>query len=135
MNLEFISPVYSMDGKILAVVHFDEDFDNTFIATCNLSTKCTQLHHVTEGRIICPIWTHGEFLQFATVESGYITIWEVEFTLKQPPKVVKSLPIPENISDEYDETDFLFLLTRSRLAIALEDTLLIWDAQDFKILL
>ena len=52
VNHEDITSVYSMDGKMLAVVHLDEGFNNTFIATYNLSTTCTQLHHVTEGRII-----------------------------------------------------------------------------------
>ena len=67
------SSVYSVDGKMLAVVHMDSCYRETFIATYNSSTTCTQPCQVPEGHIIPPICAHGDFLQFATVKSGYIT--------------------------------------------------------------
>ena len=130
-----LSSTYSMGGKVLAVVYLDQSRKNTFVATYDLSTgRRTHLHPVPEGRILSPIWTHGEFLRFATLKSGHITIWQAEFTLTHTPQVVESLPGPGEIANAAFERS-LFLPTLSRLAVALEDALLVWDARDSKILL
>lgn len=127
------SSVYSIDGKMLAVVYSDQESENTFIVTHNFFSTSTHLYQVSG--IIPPIWTHGEFLQFATVKSGCITIWEVRFTLSHTPKVIKSFPAP----DEMANTEFfqraLFLPMLFRLAISLGDKLLVWDACDSRLLL
>ena len=128
------SSTYSMGGEVLAVVYLDESREKTFVATHDLSTRRTHLHRVSEGRILSPIWTQGEFLRFATLKSGHITIWQAEFTSTHTPQVVESLPAPGEIADAAFERS-QFLPTLSRLAVALEDALLVWDARDSKILL
>ena len=128
------SSTYSMDGKMLAVVCLDES-KNIFIATHDLSTTHSHLHRVSGGRIITPIWTHGEFLRFATVEPGHITIWEVEFASTRTPEAIDSLPTPGDISGAKAFERSLFLPGLSRLAIAFIDGLVVWDARDSKDLL
>ena len=128
------SSVYSIDGKSVAVVFFDSR-DNTHIVTCDASAAPAHHYPVSEGLVIPPIWTRGEFLRFATVESGRITIWEVDFAFTHPPEAVESLTIPDEVTDVEELEQFLFLPTLSRLAIALQDTLLIWGARGSKLLL
>ena len=128
------SPAYSMDGKMLARECCDGKGEN-FIVTHDFSTSHTYTHRVSEGHAVSPIWTHGEFLRFATVKSGCITIWQTEFTLTPPPEVVESLPAPDELTDEEAIAESLFLPTISRLAIALRNTLLVWDVRDSKRLL
>ena len=126
------SSTYSMDGKMLAVVYMDQQLQNTFIATHDLSTTSTCIYHISEGYIIPTIWTHSKLLRFATIGLECITIWEVGFTLSCAPELVKSLPVPDEI---VDATRFLFLPLLSHLAICIRGTFLIWDAQASKILL
>ena len=127
------SSTYSVDGKTFVVTYFDQDFKN-IIATHNLSTTDTHLYCIPEGRVIHPIWTHGEFLRFATIKLRHITIWEAEFTLTHTPKVVASLQVPDEV-DVFDFKLFLFPPMLSRLAIASYETLLIWDVHKSRVLL
>ena len=87
---------YSTDKKMLAVV-FQDHQSKTFIATHNHSTRSTHYYCVPREHSVASIWTHNEFLQFATIELGHITIWKVQFTLAHPPEVVKILPAPDEI--------------------------------------
>ena len=131
------SSTYSMDGKMLAAVYSDEPWKNTntSIVTHDLSSMRTHLHRVSEGRIITPIWTHGEFLRFATVKLGRITISEVKFTLAGAPEVVETLPALDKMTDTGTPEFFVLLPTLSRLAISSQGTLLVCDARDSKLLL
>ena len=131
---------YSMDGKLLAALYDFKDDDNSpFIITYNLLF----MTHVHAGPYYLPrgimnlIWTHREHLQFATRKSGYITTWEIEFTLMGPPVEVSSLKVPTEIDGKEinDEVDFLFLPIVSRIAFSLQDAVFIWDAQATKFLL
>ena len=128
------SSVCSIDGKSVATVSLNGR-DNTHIVTCDASAAPAHLYPVSEGLDIPPIWTRGEFLRFATVESGRITIWEVDFAFTHPPEAVEFLTIPDEITITEAPGQFLFLPTLSRLAIAFQDTLLIWDARGSKLLL
>ena len=130
-----LSPAYSMDGKMLVAGYFDLDSEKSVIITHDFSAIRTHSYHVSEGHLVSQIWTHGEFLRFATVKSGCITIWQAEFTFVHPPEVVKSLPAPDELTDEEADVRYLFLPTISRLAIALRMTLLVWDAHVSKCLL
>jgi len=130
----YFSSTHSMDGKIVAFAY--RDLDNnavTGIATYNLisGTHVYYSHHASEGRIIAPIWTHGELLRFAAVKPGSITIWEVGFTSEHALAEIESLPAP----DDTGSREHLFLPTPSRLAFTLDKSVLIWDARDSKILL
>ena len=129
------SPIHSVDGKMLAMIFWDKPDRNAFIVTHDLSGTYPHFYHVLEGRLLDPIWTHGEFLRFATVKPGQITIWQVEFTLEHPPQAVESLPSPDEIADTKAFGEVLFLPALSRLAVGLHRTLLVWDARDSKFLL
>ena len=129
------SPAYSMNGKMLVGGFFDMHSKDPFITTHNFSTTCTYSYRVSEGYLVSPLWTHGEFLQFATIKSGYITIWQADFAFTHPPEVVESLPTPDELINEEASAEYLFLPTTSRFAIYLQHTLLVWDARDSKRLL
>ena len=127
----FFSSAYSMDGKIV-VFAYRALRNDTSISTYNLiSGTRIYFHRSSEGHIIAPIWTHGEFLRFATVKPGSITIWEVGFTSEHTLAEIESLPAP----DDTGSGEHLFLPTLSRLAFILDEAVLIWDARDSKILL
>jgi len=129
----YFSSAYSMDGKMVAFAYRDSDDDAvTGISTYNLiSGTHVYSHRASEGRIIAPIWTHGELLRFATVKPGSITIWEVGFTSEHTLAEIESLPAPDDTGSE----EYLFLPTLSRLAFTLDKSVLIWDARDSKIFL
>ena len=78
------------------------------------------------------IWTHGEYLRFATVKPGFISIWEVGFYSKRMPAMVESLSAPDDISCSEES---LFLPTLSRFAFTLREAVSVWDARDSKLLL
>ena len=78
------------------------------------------------------IWADGECLQLAALESEFITIWEIGFTLEHPAANLQSLPVP----DSFHLAESYFLLpTLYRLAFIVELTAYIWDAQNSKFLL
>ena len=94
--------------------------------------SCIQISsHLVQGSIVGIIWTHGECLQFATINSGSITIWEVSFTLGHAPIQIGSLPTPDNFSSH----NLTLLPILSQLAFILKDRVLVWDAQHQRILL
>ena len=130
------SSTYSMDGKVLAVLYLDIHSQKVFIATHDLSTKSTHLYPISEEHRIHQIWTHGKVLRFATMKPGCIIIWEVGINLTHIPEVVETFPLPSEILGvNRSILSFLFLPKLSQLAIALTDTLLVWNAQDSKLLL
>ena len=87
---------------------------------------------VPRGQFVTPIWTHDEYLRFAIIYPGSITIWEVEFTLEHPPTKVESFPIPDEIIKGHS---FLFLPILYRLAFTLRDTIHIRDVKASNLLL
>ena len=106
----------SFDDKVIRI------FD-VFYGTCISS-------HPTKHPVKA-IWTCGEYLQFATVESGSITIMQLSFTLSHPPTQVGSLSTPDNFSSE----ELVLLPTLSRFSFILHGEILVWDAQHNKFLL
>ena len=139
------SSTYSADGKVVAVAcevwpdcsededYYKDDYD-TFITIYDLSGAHPGSCNAPEGHIITPIWTHGGFLRFSTVnrQASSITTWEVPFTLTHAPAEVETLPIPDG--SVYAKR-FLFLPPLSRLAFTLSGTILIWDIRTSKLLL
>ena len=126
---------YSMDGEVFAVVCGMRPNSTTTatISTYNLLSRThTHSNHISEGCFVAPIWTHGAHFQFVTVKPGSITIWEASFTSSCTPVEIKSLPGPGNFDHSRES---LFLPTISRLAFILQGTVLVWDAQDSKLLL
>ena len=137
-NLGPFSSTYSEDGKAIAVAYSSwnsHSFDRyyyTFIRTYDLSRTEAGPRCAPEGRIIEPIWTHGKCIRFVTINPGSVAVSEVEFTLKNPPVEVESLPISDKI---VGGERFLFLPSLSRLAFLLRDTIQVWDAKAAKLLL
>ena len=140
--LTAFSSTYSEDGKVVAVAHLVSrpsailyepfDFYDTSIHTYDLSGTEAGPHFASKGRIIAPIWTHGKCIRFVTISRGSVTVSEVEFTLKNPPVEVESLPIADKI---VDGKCFLFLPSLSRLAFTVGDKIQVWDAKAAKLLL
>ena len=125
---------YSTDGKLLAVDY--NDIGCSFIITYNLLSMTHAGPYYSPTEIMDPIWTHGECLRFATRKPGYITIWEVGFTLIGSPVEAGSLQLPTEIDgEEINHEDFLFLPIVSRIAFSFQDGVVIWDAQVAKFLL
>ena len=129
-----LSTAYSTDGKTLGAVCRDPAKTPPFtIATYDLQFRThVHSHPVSEGRVIAPIWAHGECLRFATVKSGAIIIWEIGFTLPQTLTEVALLSAPDEI---VHAKNYLFLPTLSRLAFTAQTTTSIWDARESKFLL
>jgi WD40 repeat protein len=106
-------------------------FDNTTITIYNVfSGKCITSHSI-EDSIVETIWSHGEYLQFATLESESIIIWQVSFTLSHSPTKVGSLSIPDHFSSD----KLVMLPTLFRLAFILSEEIWVWDVQHHKVLL
>ena len=81
--------------------------------------------------IIKDIWTCDEYLQYATGDSGSITIWQVSFTSTDAPTKVASLYTPDNFSIK----EAVLLPTLSQLAFIANNKVQVWDIQHQKILL
>ena len=92
------------------------------------SGACIVFHPTKQS--VKAIWTCGEYLKFATVESGSIVIMQLSFTLSHPPTQVGSLSTPDNFSEQ-----LVLLPTLSRLAFILDGEIIVWDSQHNKLLL
>ena len=114
------------------VINQDTFEYDTSIRTYDLSGTEAGPHCVPKGRIIEPIWTHGKCIRFVTINPGSVAVSEVEFTLKNPPVEVESLPIADKI---VHGDRFLFLPSHSRLAFTINHTIQVWDAKAAKLLL
>ena len=126
---------YSKDGKMVAVACINQSCTEYKVYTFDLPSRtCLGPLPVSDadGLLVPPIWSHNEYLRFATMRPGSITIWELEFTLIHPPTKVESFPIPDEV---LDGDDFLFLPVRYRLAFALDKTIQVLDVKTSKLLL
>jgi len=131
-----VSSIYSTDGNTVAVAACchpdDSDAIIPTIFTYNLILGThVDSHHFPGGHTVAQIWTHGEFLRFATVKPGSITIWEVGSTSEHTLVEIESLPAPNDTNSK----EHLFLPTLSRLAFIFREAVLIWDTRDSKFLL
>ena len=130
---------HSKDGKLIAVaskpwVYGGGDVGyGSFIRTYDHhSGSHIGFHRFPDGRIIHPMWSHDEYLRFATIDSKSIRIWQSPFTLEPTPVEVASLPVPDGITDA---NRLLFLPSLSRLTFVLGDTIQVWDLKAPKLLL
>lgn len=134
-QVQCFSSTYSKDGKAVVVAYSDSLYPSTFTAISAydlVSRTCIYSHRAPEGRIVAPIWPHGDRLRFTTVKPGYVTIWEVGFTSAHTPAEVKTFPAPDEISCA---GELLYFHTPSRLAFTLRGAVLIWDTQGSRFLL
>ena len=133
-DMYFISSTYSTDGKMVAVAYEAWSDNSIFITTYDLlSGTQTGTRRLSEGRVVTPIWSHGGCLRFCTVKPGYITIWEVTFTLTHAPAEIEVLPAPDE-ADMSDWCNLRFIPTLSRLTFTIRGTISIWDAKTSKLL-
>jgi len=127
-----VSITYSRCETMFGVLFRHPDIAKTAnIITYNVLSGASIGHCSVEKLFAKMIWTHGKHIRFATLGSGSITIWEVEFFLEYPATEVKSLPIPNNFDPS---RPVLYLPTHSRLAFV-KDGVSVWDAQHSKFLL
>ena len=125
------SITHSRCGTMFGVLYGSAYFATTIVTYSILSSAHIHEHSIN-GLLLGTIWTHGECLQFATLGSESLTIWEVEFSSKCPPTEVKSLLIPKKNPGPYMS---FFLPNLSRLVFINQDSLFIWDTQYSKLLL
>ena len=123
------SMVYSDCNTMTGGVFYLEDQSSIIIYDI-ISGKAIISHPVQES-VARTVWSYEKCLQFATIESQSMVIWEVAFTSSGEPTRINSLPIPEGVS-----TTFLVVLPSFNwLGFILQQKVLVWDAQHHKILL
>jgi WD40 repeat protein len=131
------SITYSANGKMVGIFCWYRDSTNIFI--CNVVSGVYMHSHSISGDIPLSsnIWTHGESLRFATTDVTTITIWEVGFIWNNTPTKVESLSAPDGLHPSPAERikQLQFLPAPCRLAFVLKDEVLVWDAQNSKLLL
>ncbi|KAF9646346.1 hypothetical protein BDM02DRAFT_3262329 [Thelephora ganbajun] len=130
-----LSMTYSPCGMIFGALFRIRLPDDFTICTYNVHSGTHIYTHPVKGKVIGNIWTHGERLRFATVNSGSITVWEVGFASRNTPTEIESLPLPDNLP--HDSHPHSFHPTLCRLAITHSNSggVLVWDARHSKILL
>ncbi|KAF9646338.1 hypothetical protein BDM02DRAFT_3262324 [Thelephora ganbajun] len=128
--IDYTSVTYSRCGTMIGGLFCGK---STFtVSICNVLLGTHTYSHTAEGQPIREIWTHGEYLRFATMDSGSIITWEVSFASAHMPTRVESPPIP---GDFHSSQVFQFHHTSSRLAFTTEESIAVWDVQDSKFLL
>ena len=120
------SMLYSGCGTMLGILS-----GQGTIITYNIFSGAQISSHSVPKSVHGTIWTCGECIQFATMGSGSIDIWEVSFTLGHTPTQISSLHTPDNFS----KAGFVLLPALSQLAFIYQGRILVWDAQECKFLL
>ena len=106
-------------------------FDSRTIIICNVLSGAHVSSHSIQQPTVQTIWTHAEFLQFATIEPGSITIWQDTFNPNYVPTKVGSLSTPNNLFKK----DLVVLPNLLCLAFIYHGKVLVWDAESKKMLL
>ena len=120
------SVAYSGCGTMVGGV-----FDNTTIIICNVLSGTHAFSHEIPQCVAETSWAHGEHLWFVTGEFKSITIWQVSFTSNHMPIEVGSFSSPSNWPLE----DLILLPTLLWFAFIFCGKVLVWDAQNNKVLL
>ena len=124
------SVTYSACGTMLGVLFCTPP--GYTLCTYNVLSGIHIYTHPVEGPVSTNIWTCGECLQFATMGTRSVTIWEVGFVSTDAPTEVETHSIP----DGFNSPDmFLFHPTLSQLALKKEKRICVWSIQDSKFLL
>ena len=121
-----ISISYSRCGTMVGCLFYGD----TIMIYNILSGTCISSHSVQQSAVKA-IWTHGEYLQFATVKPESIIIWELGFTSAHTPTKVSSLATPDGFS-----TDRLVpSSTFSHFAYVYQGRVIVWATQHNRLLL
>jgi len=130
------SIIYSADGKMVAVFHWYQSNRSAKIFIFDAASDIRMRSHSLRNHtpLVDGIWTHGEFLRFATSSSKRtITIWEVGFTSGATLTEVETLPVPDDHT--HISGGLRFLPTSCRLALASGRGVLVQDVRNSKYLL
>jgi WD40 repeat protein len=144
------SITYSADGKMVGIFYWHPQRANApSIFICDIASGAYMHSHSLNGDtpLSNKIWTHGEYLRFATADATTITIWQVGFvssdkateveTLRVDPTMVPHIEHVKQIQlhtppCQHLPTSCQLLPTRScqlRVALTFEDKVLVWDAR------
>ena len=121
-----LSISYAECGAVLGSL-----FNRDTVTIYNVLSGTHIFSHSVPGLAVETIWSHGEYFQFAAVYPGTIVIWEVGTVSPYAPTKISSLVIPDNFSSN----DLILSINLSQLACINEGKVLVWDAQDRKVLL
>ena len=124
----YSSVAYSACGTVLGVL---VECGPGFVISAYNVLSGTHIHSYSIKGKVLHMWTQGDRLQFTTLDSMSITIWEVGFPSMHAPTEVRAFPVP----DDYHPVDYLFHPTPPRLAFTTGNQVLIWDLQGSKFLL
>jgi len=124
------SATYSTCGTMIAL-HSSNDSIST-ISTYNILSGAHIYSHSVKQLKLKQVWTDGECLRYAVLESSAITIWEAGFTSTDTLVKVEALPLPGNFPSE---SILHFYPTVSRVAFSAHGTAYIWDTTCSKYLL
>ena len=125
-----ISATYSACETMLGVLFCHA---STFtVSTYNVLSGIQIYSHLANGQVVGQIWTYGEFLQFATMGLESIIIWKIGFTSANMLTQIGSLPVPDSFNSLQES---LFHPTLHLLAYITGKKVLIWDAENSKLLL
>ena len=132
VGFTFISCMaYSGCGTMVGVLH--AGYEGWAIDIYDVFSGTGTYYHSLQSPILRLIWTHNKSFQFATLESGSVTLWEVGFISSTAPIPITSLPIPESLF--IDHQNVVLLPANSLLAFTCQGRIVVWDAQNYKILL
>ena len=133
------SITYSADGKMVGIFYWHPQRANTpSIFICDIASGVYMHSHSLNGDtpLSNKIWTHGEYLRFATADVMTITIWEVRFASGDTPTEVETLPVDHTMFPHIEHMEQVQLLpTPCRLAFIDGDKVLVWDIQNSRCLL
>ena len=133
-NGDALSFTHSMGGNVLAVSNPSYKDPSLITIYDVFSGTHTCSYRAPGGRIIKPLWTHGECLRYVTAKPGSITMWEAPFASVQTPAMVESFPTPDEMAITECE-NLLFLPTLSQLTFTVHPTVFVWDARNSRFLL
>jgi WD40 repeat protein len=125
-SVVYSSLTYSECGTMLGVLSVEDSNISIYNV---LSGTHTHSHRV--GHVLGEIWTRGKCIQYATLASGSITIWEFGFASSHEPTLVESLSTPDN----FHPSGSLFHPSPSRLAFINRRAVLVWDCRQSQFVL
>ena len=130
------SVTYSADGKMVGVYYRRPGSKGSYISICDVASGVlTHSHWLNNIEPLSnQIWTHGEYLQFATANTTTIAIWEAGFAPGAAPTEVETLPAPDGFEgNSLGGPQFHPALYR--LAFVSQGRILVWDSRNSRYLL
>ena len=126
----YLSATFSACGTMIGLC--SPNASRPTISTYNVLSGTHIYFHSVEASKLVKVWTQGECLQFAAMQSENITTWEVGFASAQRLVEVKTLPIPDRVQSVQGAHFYPII---SQLAFIIDETVFIWDMKCSKYLL